>query len=274
VSGDVLPFRPRTPAAAAVVPGEASLHPRTRRAAPAARRLVLEQGAADHEGYARAAALQREQRLLATGRVVPAQITMALDAAGLHGPQVDAMVGAQEPDVDRWELGELQPTAPQLRLLAQVTRRPVETFFEPLPPGPLGGMWMCSRGRGKAGCVQVPPDVVDERGVLLYGGEPRDPVPAAVQDGLFPAPDPVQAAARPPGAGRGLAGSRRAETAREPIPGPRSGLTASGGNRSGVAGRDSTVRAERVPAAPGRMSDADRAQLTERLAAAAEKRRR
>jgi hypothetical protein len=41
--------------------------------------------------------------------------------ARLEGPEVDIACGAKEPDVDRWEEGELYPTWEQLVLLAELT---------------------------------------------------------------------------------------------------------------------------------------------------------
>lgn len=61
------------------------------------------------------------KRRWAAGLVVPWRITTVLNAAGLYGPAVDLACGAQEPDVDRWEAGELYPTWEQLLLLAEVT---------------------------------------------------------------------------------------------------------------------------------------------------------
>lgn len=40
-----------------------------------------------------------------------------------------------------------------------------------MEPGPLADrVFICGRG----GCEHPEPDVVDERGVLLYGGQPRE----------------------------------------------------------------------------------------------------
>lgn len=55
------------------------------------------------------------------GLVVPYLITLALDAAGLQGPEVDARCRAREPEVDQWEAGELYPTWEQLCALAALT---------------------------------------------------------------------------------------------------------------------------------------------------------
>ena len=179
--GQVLPFTPRKPAKPerVDVPGDHLLHLRTQRAKPGARALVLEQSADAREQYQRAASRQRTERLIATGKVVPARITLALDVRGLEGPEVDTACGAVEPDVDRWELGLAVPTADQVKLLAELTRFPIAYFYEPLAPGPLigggGPVWMCyQRKVDGSRCHPVDQDVVDENGVLLYGGKPRE----------------------------------------------------------------------------------------------------
>lgn len=72
-----------------------------------------------------------------SGLVVPWRITVALDAMGLYGPEVDEACGAQEPDVDRWEAGELYPTWEQLVALADLTGCTARFFtmhdVEPIP---------------------------------------------------------------------------------------------------------------------------------------------
>lgn len=80
---------------------------------------------------------------------------MALDAKGLYGPEVDLACGAAEPDVDRWETGELVPSPAQLALLAKLTDCTVEFFYEPMSPTP-GVVWICYRGRRPGNrCHQV-----------------------------------------------------------------------------------------------------------------------
>lgn len=74
---------------------------------------------------------------------VPARITMALDARGLYGPDVDTACGAAEPDVDEWESGESVPTRHQVELLAELTHMPVEFFYEPWVEA--GVMIVCQR---------------------------------------------------------------------------------------------------------------------------------
>ncbi|HEU5108826.1 MAG TPA: hypothetical protein VFT95_09740 [Micromonosporaceae bacterium] len=133
-----------------------------------------------------AAARQRNDALIATGNVVPARITMALDLGGHEGPEVDIACGAEEPAVDLWECGVEVPTAEQLRLLSELTGFPVAYFYRPVEPGPLlggdGRMWICSTD----GCESPEPDWVDERGVLHYGGVPPRTPPANWQGTLFP----------------------------------------------------------------------------------------
>ena len=88
--------------------------------------------------------------------VVPARITLALDAAGLWGPDVDLACGAREPDVDHWEAGITTPTPEQVRLLADLTGMTPAYFYLPLTPdqGPIDG-WICQRsGRGR-GCHPI-----------------------------------------------------------------------------------------------------------------------
>lgn len=63
---------------------------------------------------------QRARAAWAEGRVIPASITAALDSRALYGPEVDEACGAQEPDVDRWEAGDLYPTWEQLCKLAEL----------------------------------------------------------------------------------------------------------------------------------------------------------
>lgn len=67
-------------------------------------------------------------KLWRAGMVKPYLITMALDAKGLEGPEVDVACGASEPDVDLWEAGELYPTWEQLQLLAALTGNTARFF--------------------------------------------------------------------------------------------------------------------------------------------------
>lgn len=72
--------------------------------------------------------------LWAEGKLIPHRITMALDLRKLYGPEVDAACGAAEPDVDRWEAGELYPTWEQLKLLSDLTGLLPKWFFLPVNP--------------------------------------------------------------------------------------------------------------------------------------------
>jgi hypothetical protein len=171
---NVTPIRRKAPA---LPPGQAALHRRVQRAQPGARALAAEQARREQAGYMAALSRQVTGRLLQGGRVVPARITIALDLCGLDGPGVDAACGAAEPDVDLWELGLAVPTADQVVKLAALTGFGPAYFYRPIPAGPLvEGITMCGRG----GCETVEPDVVDERGVLHYGGQTRRPPQGAL----------------------------------------------------------------------------------------------
>lgn len=153
----------------------------TRRAAPAAQQLAADQAVKDRDGYARATNRQHTERLLAEGVPVPARISMALDIGGHEGPEVDVAVGTFEGnpdgDVDLWECGLASPDAAQVKLLADLTGFPVAWFYQPFEPGPLlggdGHAWIC--WTDSRGCQSPEPDVIDENGVLHYGGERRQP---------------------------------------------------------------------------------------------------
>jgi hypothetical protein len=180
MTDNVTPFRPRRKAAT-LPPAEAALTRRVQRAQPGARALAAEQSAKQKDRYAAAAIRQQNERLIATGRIVPARITLALDMCGLEGPAVDIACGGTEPDVDMWELGLAVPTPEQLEKLASLTGFTVAHFYMPIDPGPLTGpVFIC----GSGDCESRPPDVVDEHGVLLYGGQPRQ-LPLAAQGTLF-----------------------------------------------------------------------------------------
>jgi hypothetical protein len=98
-----------------------------------------------------AAAERRDPAAYHAGKVpVPERITMALNLRDLYGPEVDVMLGGQEPMVDEWESGARVPDFAQVQALAELTGFPVRFFFEP-PPPPLGDAWMC----GTDGCVPV-----------------------------------------------------------------------------------------------------------------------
>jgi hypothetical protein len=82
----------------------------------------------------RAADAMAAYRAWRAGQLMPAAITTALDAAGLHGPEVDEACGAVEPDVDRWEAGTLYPSWEQLRALAALTGKTPRFFAGPYQP--------------------------------------------------------------------------------------------------------------------------------------------
>lgn len=181
----VVPFRPRRrrdTRSEAEKNRDTMLHSRTRRAAPQARQLAADQNTDARRRYIDAALRQANGRLIATGRVVPARITMALDIRGLDGPEVDEACGTAEPYVDLWECGLEVPTAEQVRLLAELTDFPVVWFYQPIPAGPLlgGPIFIC----GPRKCEVVESHVVDDRGVLHHNGVPRTP-PTGWQGHLF-----------------------------------------------------------------------------------------
>lgn len=157
-----------------------------KQAAPQAQQLAAEQSLAQRLKLAKAQNRQRTEQLLREGVPVPARITMALDMRGLEGPEVDLACGTWEGnpdgDVDAWEVADAVPTPEQVKLLAELTGFPVAYFYEPVKPGPqLDGMWVCGPRR----CHRPEPDVIDERGVLHYGGQPRRTPPATAQGALF-----------------------------------------------------------------------------------------
>ncbi len=155
----------------------------------------------------------RERWQLEHGRPVPARITWALDMRGLEGPEVDEQVGTFEGnpagDVDDWEAARATPSPEQVLALAELTRYPVGWFYKPVQPGPQTGGMRINWG-GRRGCEWVPPDVVDERGVLIRDGQdPTGPAPPT-QIGLFPVTD-----VKP---GPGKAQPSRAAARRAPSP--------------------------------------------------------
>ena len=166
-------------------PGEAALTRRVQRAQPGARALAAEHAAGRRAGYAAALTRQQNEQLIRAGKVVPARITIALDFCGLQGPEVDAACGGAEPDVDMWELGQAVPAPEQMVKLAQLTGFPVAFFYQPIKPGPLAGSMIFICRRGRRGCETCEPDVVDQNGVLLYGGKPCELPPGAAQGRLF-----------------------------------------------------------------------------------------
>jgi len=97
-----------------------------------------ETAALDRRAYTRTLREQRTYDAWRAGKVVPYRITIALDAQGLEGPEVDTACGGAEPDVDMWEAGTKYPTWEQLKLLAELTGVTPEYFlFEPGSDLPL-----------------------------------------------------------------------------------------------------------------------------------------
>lgn len=64
------------------------------------------------------------------GDIAPWRITLALNARGLYGPEVDRACGVEEPAVDEWEAGRAYPTFDQLLALATLTEYPVWSFID------------------------------------------------------------------------------------------------------------------------------------------------
>jgi hypothetical protein len=166
-------------------PVDDGLSRHSRRAQPGARKLAAEQAAPHREGYMTAVGRQQAERLIATGKIVPARITIALDMRMLEGPEVDVMCGAEEPAVDMWELGLWVPTAEQLAKLADLTGFQVAWFYKPIKPGPFTSspIFVCDRSKRKNGCTVLEPDVITPEGVLLYEGKPR-PLPKGIKPNL------------------------------------------------------------------------------------------
>jgi hypothetical protein len=75
---------------------------------------------------------------------VPGRITVALDARGLKGPDVDEACGVAEPVVDLWEAGVLLPSREQVQAVASLTGFPAETFYR-RDLVPAGRMFVCGR---------------------------------------------------------------------------------------------------------------------------------
>jgi hypothetical protein len=180
---NLVPFVPGRRRKAKPPPDEVDngrLHWRSRQAHPEARELAAQQNTTAQHRYLNALERQRRERE-ATDLPVPARITMALDLGGHEGPEVDVACGTFEGnpdgDVDLWECGLASPTAGQVKLLAALTGFPVSYFHKPIKPGPLlggdGRMWIC--WTDSRGCQSPEPDLVDEAGVLHYGGERRQP---------------------------------------------------------------------------------------------------
>lgn len=81
----------------------------------------------------------------------PSRITVALDASGLWGPEVDEALGVVDPTVDLWESGDLVPTPEDIGRLATLTGMPTAFFYlDPVPE--FEGGWICGRGKPFRGC--------------------------------------------------------------------------------------------------------------------------
>jgi hypothetical protein len=85
------------------------------------------------------------------------RISVALDAAGLWGPEVDEALGAAEPAVDLWESGDLEPSVEDVGRLSTLTGFPPAYFYL----GPVEAMdsWICF-GRKVDGrrCHRITPE--------------------------------------------------------------------------------------------------------------------
>lgn len=112
------------------------------------------------------------------GEVVPARITMLLDARGLYGPNVDLACGAIEPEVDEWEAGTRYPQFRQLVALARLVECTPMFFFTPMPARPTA-IFICGRPRSRSQVV-IPDDPI-----ACYPPEVWQPVVAGYRDTLF-----------------------------------------------------------------------------------------
>lgn len=249
MENNVVPFGPRPPKAAPASaerpPEDAGLHRSTRRAAPGAKRLAAEQNAAGRHAYIAAALKQRHEKTIAEGEPVPARITIALDAGGHEGPEVDLAVGTWEGnpagDVDAWEDTDdpRLPSAEQVRLLADLTGFPEVFFYTEHIPQPLS-ITIC----GEDGCETYADDGVPVPPAKQAGQHalPGMPVPAAA---------PARRASRDDGRDRARAAAAQAATRpapKAPAPAPAQ---------------------QAMP--PGRLSDEAREALRAQLAKAAKK---
>lgn len=103
---------------------------------------------------------------------VPARITLALDAIGAEGPDVDVACGTWEGnpagDVDAWERGEAFPTPAQVEQLAEFTGMTPEYFYLPATEAETRGMriFMCQRGRRPENALTVIESKIGWDGVL------------------------------------------------------------------------------------------------------------
>jgi hypothetical protein len=84
----------------------------------------------------------------------PRQITLALDARGLEGPEVDEACGVAEPVVDLWEAGVLLPTTEQVARLSRLTGQTPPFFYERVA-APAGRMFVCGRRKEYRSVVEA-----------------------------------------------------------------------------------------------------------------------
>jgi hypothetical protein len=275
--GQVVPFRRRQPAAGQERAGDRDapepdrrVSGPTRRAPQPARDLAVTQNREHWGSYQEALSEQEAQRIIAAGPPVPARISIALNLGGHEGPEVDLAVGTSEGnpagDVDDWEAARAVPTTEQVELLSALTGFPPSWFHRPLPPGPLvgggGQAFMC----GPGGCTVVQPPWVDERGVLHYPDDPDDEARKAVRKPAQPAlldVEPATAAPKPPAAP--AAGPAVGPVAAKPTP-----REAAHAAAAAAAGRKvvATPRQQQLAIPTGRLPEAERKQLDERLAEA------
>jgi hypothetical protein len=119
---------------------------------------------------------------------VPGRITVALDARGLEGPEVDAACGVVEPVVDLWEAGVLLPTVGQVEKLAELTGMAAAFFYE-MEPLPAGRTFICSRRKALRQVVE-PGEVANPLcpgcGQVMWSR-----MPSATGPVLIERPDPI-----------------------------------------------------------------------------------
>jgi hypothetical protein len=104
---------------------------------------------------------------------VPAWATIALNAAGLYGDQVDRDLGVWESPTGAWELGtfvdriedgSLVPGFCVVLRLAAMTGVPPAFFYKPIEVGEFGPVFICDRSKRKHG-LTIARSWVDEHGV-------------------------------------------------------------------------------------------------------------
>jgi hypothetical protein len=162
-----------------------------------------------HRARHRAAAAEQDaHRRWQAGELVPPRITTALDLHGLEGPEVDVACGAVEPDVDRWEAGELYPTWAQLQALARLTDLPLRFFF--LPPNDADGpMWTTLDVHLRPGEPWQPP-------ITRFAPGAFTAAPTPIQGALWPTPPsvpPSSPLSPPPDRSKEASGERPPATA-------------------------------------------------------------